>query len=59
MTRLKVLTLLLVLFQLVTAQTRREVNLKTWEFSRDEMTWTQVDIPHDWAIAGPFDKKWD
>ena len=59
MTRLKVLTLLMVLCQLATAQTRREVNLKTWEFSRDKTTWTQVDIPHDWAIAGPFDKKWD
>ena len=59
MTRLKVLVVLLVLCQLATAQTRREVNLKTWEFSRDKTTWTQVDIPHDWAIAGPFDKKWD
>ena len=59
MTRLKVLAVLLVLCHMVTAQTRREVNLKTWEFSRDETTWTQVNIPHDWAIAGPFDKKWD
>ena len=59
MTKLKVLTILLVLCQLVTAQNRREVNLKTWEFSRDKTSWTQVDIPHDWAIAGPFDKKWD
>ena len=41
------------------AQTRREINLKTWEFSRDNRTWTKVNIPHDWAIAGPFDKKWD
>ena len=59
MIRLKVLTVLLVLCQLVTAQTRREMNLKTWEFSRDETSWTQVNIPHDWAIGGPFDKKWD
>ena len=59
MTRLKVLTVLLVLCQMIAAQTRREVNLKTWEFSRDAATWTQVNIPHDWAIAGPFDKKWD
>ena len=41
------------------AQVRREINLKTWDFSRDQKTWTQVNIPHDWAIAGPFDKKWD
>ena len=59
MMRLRLLTVLLVLCQMVTAQTRREINLKTWEFSRDETTWTQVNIPHDWAIAGPFDKKWD
>ncbi len=21
--------------------------------------WTEVSVPHDWAIGGPFDKKWD
>ncbi|MBQ9285922.1 MAG: DUF4982 domain-containing protein [Bacteroidaceae bacterium] len=21
--------------------------------------WTEVSVPHDWAISGPFDKKWD
>ena len=41
------------------AQPRQEINLKTWEFSRDGQAWTKVNIPHDWAIAGPFDKKWD
>ena len=41
------------------AQPRREINLKAWEFSRDNHSWTKVNIPHDWAIAGPFDKKWD
>lgn len=51
--------LALMLGQLATAQTRHEINLKTWEFSRDNQTWTSVQIPHDWAIAGPFDKKWD
>ena len=34
-------------------------NLENWEFSRDSAQWTQVTIPHDWAISGPFDKKWD
>ena len=34
-------------------------NLKKWEFSRDGKHWEQVCIPHDWAIDGPFDKKWD
>ena len=43
----------------VFAQQRREINLKTWDFSRDSLSWQQVEIPHDWAIAGPFDKKWD
>ena len=38
---------------------RLEKNLKNWEFSRDGQTWTNVQIPHDWAISGPFDKKWD
>ncbi|MBR3100655.1 MAG: DUF4982 domain-containing protein [Muribaculaceae bacterium] len=30
-----------------------------WQFSRDEVQWQSVRVPHDWAIAGPFDKKWD
>ncbi len=45
--------------QMLVAQTRREINLKTWQFSRDHATWKTVQVPHDWAIAGPFDKKWD
>lgn len=30
-----------------------------WQFSRDKQSWDSVCVPHDWAIAGPFDKKWD
>ncbi len=30
-----------------------------WLFSRDSVQWQEVSIPHDWAISGPFDKKWD
>ena len=41
------------------AQPRLVINLKTWEFSRNQQSWDKVEIPHDWAIAGPFDKKWD
>ena len=26
-----------------------------WEFSRDRVEWRAVDVPHDWAIEGPFD----
>ena len=38
---------------------RSNINLKTWQFSRDSLHWQTVSVPHDWAIAGPFDKKWD
>src|SRR5574344_1710519 len=41
------------------AQTRKEIELRHWQFSRDMTSWETVSIPHDWAIAGPFDKKWD
>ena len=47
-------------------QVRKEVNLKDWEFSRtifnsqfSIVNSQTVSIPHDWAISGPFDKKWD
>ena len=32
---------------------------ENWQFSRDFAHWQEVTIPHDWAISGPFDKKWD
>ena len=39
---------------------RQEITLTDdWQFSRDQQTWQQVSVPHDWAISGPFDKKWD
>ena len=57
--KLKLTLAVLLMSQAVTAQTRQEINLKTWEFSRDQQSWDVVQIPHDWAIAGPFDKKWD
>ena len=42
------------------AQQRQEQLLSDgWQFSRDKQTWQDVSVPHDWAIAGPFDKKWD
>lgn len=40
-------------------QYRTEKNLREWNFSRDKRSWEEVRIPHDWAISGPFDKKWD
>ena len=30
-----------------------------WELSRDKKNWQAVEVPHDWAIAGPFDPKGD
>lgn len=43
----------------ICAQARKELTLSTWQFSQNQQTWNTVQIPHDWAIAGPFDKKWD
>ena len=44
----------------VFSQHRQELTLTdNWQFSHDKQTWESVCIPHDWAIAGPFDKKWD
>lgn len=50
---------LLMLCAATQAQTRHTLNIRQWEFSRDSIQWNKVNIPHDWAIAGPFDKKWD
>ena len=45
---------------MATAQPRQEITLAHgWEFSHDRAAWQQVSVPHDWAISGPFDKKWD
>lgn len=42
------------------AQQRQMLTLSDgWSFSRDNVEWTDIRVPHDWAIAGPFDKKWD
>lgn len=41
------------------AQQRSSLDIKNWEFSQDSVEWKNVTIPHDWAISGPFDKKWD
>ena len=42
------------------AQPRVEKTMSDgWQFSRDGNHWETVRVPHDWAISGPFDKKWD
>lgn len=58
MNKLTLLTLALASALTASAQ-RNTINLKTWEFSRDSISYKPVTVPHDWAISGPFDKKWD
>ena len=53
------MTLALAFSTMCQAQSRKIINLPSWDFSRDGKVWSQVAVPHDWAIAGPFDKKWD
>ena len=53
------MTLAMALSTLCQAQSRKVINLPSWDFSRDGKSWQQVAVPHDWAISGPFDKKWD
>ena len=53
------MTFALALSSVCQAQSRKVINLPSWDFSRDGKSWFQVSVPHDWAISGPFDKKWD
>ncbi len=39
-------------FHLGDVENGQDVNL-------DDSKWDETTIPHDWAIAGPFDRKWD
>lgn len=41
------------------AQAHQETNISKWQFSQTGAEWKTVTVPHDWAISGPFDKKWD
>lgn len=59
MNKLTLLTLALATSALTASAQRNTLNLKTWQFSRDSVNYKPVSIPHDWAINGPFDKKWD
>ena len=57
----KILACSLLAFGLTASAQQRQEQLLSdgWQFSHDKQSWQQVRIPHDWAIAGPFDKKWD
>ncbi len=58
--RTPLLSLALSLALTCAAQPRQEITLSDgWQFSHDQQTWQTVRVPHDWAIAGPFDKEWD
>ncbi len=59
MKKLSILGLFVLFFSTVFAQNTYTSNIANWEFSRDSVNWQQVTVPHDWAISGPFDKKWD
>ncbi len=61
MKRTLVFLCLLCAFSAVWSQRKEIVLTDGWEFCRGEKkdNWQPVSLPHDWAIAGPFDKKWD
>ncbi len=69
---LKHFTLFLSLFPVLflSAQNRQITELESWKFSKgdfpggpqtdfDDTSWPSVNVPHDWAIYGPFDKEID
>ena len=69
-TKILTTTLTLLCSVAVWAQPRQEITLSdNWLFSlqskaansstHDQQSWETVSVPHDWAISGPFDKKWD
>ena len=58
--RIKIRLAALAFCAIANSQPRQTITLNEgWKFSRDNASWQNVVIPHDWAIAGPFDKKWD
>ena len=62
-TKILTTTLTLLCSVAVWAQPRQEITLSdNWQFSLQSthnQSWETVSVPHDWAIGGPFDKKWD
>ena len=62
-TKILTTTLTLLCSVAVWAQPRQEITLSdNWLFSLQSthnQSWETVSVPHDWAISGPFDKKWD
>ena len=60
MKKITVILLTALVTMVAMAQEKIELTLNEgWQFSRDNTNWQEVTVPHDWAISGPFDKKWD
>ncbi len=60
MKKIAIIMLTAVVSMTAMAQEKIEMTLNEgWQFSRDNINWEEVTVPHDWAISGPFDKKWD
>ena len=58
MTRGKLMALSAALAVAASASARTVENFNAgWEFARDGEAFAHVAVPHDWAIAGPFDVK--
>ena len=57
--RIRLLTMALTVAATVSAYRQETTLSEGWQFSQDRQTWKTVSVPHDWAIGGPFDKKWD
>lgn len=58
MTRGKLMALSAALAAAASASARTVENFNAgWEFARDGEAFAPVAVPHDWAIAGPFDVK--
>ena len=55
MKRLLTLSLITLSLSPLVAQ-RNDTLIKNWEFSKDSTQWSNVTIPHDWAIFGPFSR---
>lgn len=55
--------LVVIVLSLSAAGQRKQTTLNEgWQFSRggvETAAWTPVEVPHDWAIYGPFDRKND
>jgi len=57
--KIRLLTLALLTTMGASAQRQEMTLTDNWTFSQDKQSWETVSVPHDWAISGPFDKKWD